>query len=309
MAVFFGLIAAYLVWNYTRDMQSRVQVAQEAIAPTPVPKVDVLIAAHDIPARTLITADMVKIAQVPVELKLGPALDKPEDAIGRVILYPLANGEQVLPAKFTIDQSIETFSNVIPAGMRAVSILTSEEIGAGGMIVPGDHIDIIASFEPALGNIAATTVFQNVLVLAVSQSFIEQTVKVTPNAASLTPISGTPVSLPISPNKQMHPDAKTLTLALSPADAQKLALATEHATLHFLLRAVDDAAVVDIAKTVLTGTTGLVPQSSVALTPATVSTGPTPILAVDLAATAPSPTPLPATPTVTTPPTPTVART
>ena len=267
MAVFFGLIAAYLVWNYTRDMQSRVQVAQQAIAPTPIPKVDVLIAAHDIPARTLITTEMIRIAQVPVELKLGPALDKPEDAVGRVILYPLASGEQVLPSKFTIDQSIETFSNVIPTGKRAVSIVTSEEIGAGGMIVPGDHIDIIASFDGSLGNIAATTVFQNVLVLAVSQSFIEQTIKVTPNATSLTPISGTPVSVPVNPKTQMHVDAKTITLALTPEEAQKLALASEHATLHFLLRSVDDAALNDVAKTVLTGTTGIVPQSSIALTP------------------------------------------
>src|SRR5690348_2872311 len=86
VAVLFGLIAAILVWNYTQDMQNRVRVAQNAQPPTPTPvqKTDVLIAGVDVPAHTLVTAEMVKVVQVPVELKLGTALTKPEDAIGRV---------------------------------------------------------------------------------------------------------------------------------------------------------------------------------------------------------------------------------
>src|SRR5205823_13985890 len=58
------------------------------------------------------------------------ALTKPQDAIGRVSQYPLATGEQILPGKFAIDRSIETFSNVIPPGKRAIAVVTSEEQGA-----------------------------------------------------------------------------------------------------------------------------------------------------------------------------------
>src|SRR5471030_1895459 len=126
VAVVFGLVAAFFVWQYTQSMQSQVRVAQEAIAPTPIPKADVLVAAVDVPSRTLLTADMVKVVQLPIEAKVPSASTRPEDAIGKVTQYPLASGEQILPGKFSVDRTIQTFSFVIPPGKRAISIATSE---------------------------------------------------------------------------------------------------------------------------------------------------------------------------------------
>src|ERR1035437_6901738 len=147
-------------------MQLQVRAAQVALAPTPIPKADVVVAAVDVPSRTLLTADMVKVVQLPTELKLETALTNPQDAIGRVTQYPLATGEQILSGKFSVDRTLETFSYVIPPGKRAMAIVTSEEQGAGGMITPGDHIDIIAAYDPTVvGGLIASTILQNILVL------------------------------------------------------------------------------------------------------------------------------------------------
>lgn len=277
VAVIFGLLAALLVWRYTQTMQLQVLAAQQAIAPTPIPTVVVLVAAVDVPSRTLLTADMVKVIQLPTELRLETALTRPDDAIGKVTLYPVARGEQILPAKFSIDRTIQTFSYVIPLGKRAIAITTNEEQGAGGMIAPGDHIDVIAAYDPLIvGGMSAKTIFQNVLVLAVSQSYMDQTSQATVVAATPGAAASTPASVPLSPQQQVHPDAKTITLALSPEESQKLFLAEQHGALRYVLRAINDAATNDVAESVLTTIIALSPQPAVASTPAaTLSPTPT----------------------------------
>jgi Flp pilus assembly protein CpaB len=55
--------------------------------------------------------------------------------------------EQLLSTKLYLQNDQSGLAFMVPEGMRAVSVGVTEVIGSGGMIVPGDHVDVIAVFE------------------------------------------------------------------------------------------------------------------------------------------------------------------
>jgi pilus assembly protein CpaB len=106
--------------------------------------------------------------------------------------------------------------------MRAFSVKVSEETGVGGMILPGDLVDVIAILKAdTVGVDKAVTIVQGIEVLAVAQEAQEP---IPPQAdTTATPAaSGTLGERPsnVSPN----PSARTVTLAVTPEQAQLLAL-------------------------------------------------------------------------------------
>src|SRR5207302_8902723 len=66
---------------------------------------------------------------------------------------------------------VKTLADMIPAGLRAMSLTLTELDGAGGLIVPGQHIDVVAVFKKdTLGKDESLIMLQDVLVLAVAQA-------------------------------------------------------------------------------------------------------------------------------------------
>lgn len=257
LAIGLGLIAAFLVWNYSIQLQDQVRVArQQQAAPTQViPMTDVVVAVQDIPSRTTLTSDLVKVIQVPVQAKLPLALTNVDDAAGKVAEVPISAGEQILPIKFALDQGNTTFANGIPAGRRAVAFTISEIIGVGGLVVPGDHVDVIVTYEIPGGISRATTLLQNVEILALSQAFDRELppAAVTPNLTKS--VTGTPVVGTPGPSLQktlQHPDAHTVTLSLTSEEAERLILAEEHGAVRLALRRVGDNSVGNIPDVLVT---------------------------------------------------------
>jgi pilus assembly protein CpaB len=257
LALGLGLIAAFLVWNYSQQLQQQVDLARQAqpIAPTPIPTADVVVATQDLPARTILSANVVKVIQIPAEEKLEQAFSRVEDVDGKTIEVPVVAGEQILSSKFAADQVTSTFADSIPAGKRAVAFNVNEIIGAGGLIVPGNFVDVIVTYEEPGGVSRATVVLQNVQVLALSQSYdrelpAEPATPAPARTGTPTPgAAGTPVSLQ---KTLQHPDAHTVTLALAPDQAEQMVLAEEHGTVRLALRRSDDSAVTQVPDVVIT---------------------------------------------------------
>src|SRR5437867_1713517 len=66
---------------------------------------------------------------------------------------------------------IKTIADMIPAGLRAMSLALTELDGAGGLIVPGQYVDVVAVFKKdTLGKDQSMIILQDVLVLAVAQA-------------------------------------------------------------------------------------------------------------------------------------------
>ena len=111
---------------------------------------------------------------------------------------------------------------ILPAGMRAVSTEISPETGAGGFILPNDHVDVILSrrdkeAEKSTGVEIHTseTILSNVRVLAIDQTVEEK-------------------------NGQRVVVGKTATLELTPHQAETLALSRQLGTLSLALRSLVD---------------------------------------------------------------------
>jgi pilus assembly protein CpaB len=265
-AIVLGLVAALLVWNYTHQLQAQVQKDQAAATAKAAAAVtNVLVAAHDIPARTDLGAADVKVIQIPVEAKLPDALTSPDDAIGKTVAYPLASGEQILPMKFAAPRTDTGFADTIPPGKIAMAVTVDEVTNAGGLVTPGDRVDVLASFtKEQMGKDMATIVLQNVEVLAVAQAYAGEidnapspsnlTSKVAgavPNAAA-TPdakLGPLPTATPAVP---LHnPKAQTVTLAVTPEESERLLLAEADGKLRLALRSPSDSSVVTIPEATL----------------------------------------------------------
>lgn len=251
LAVVFALIAAVLVFVVLSN--SGDSTSSQKAAPA-VNTVAVVTATSDIPARMRITADMLRISAIPADLALTGTYSTSESLAGLTARYPIAKGEQVTTAKVGEElKDDKSLSLVIPAGKRAIAIPVKEQTNVGGLVLPGDIVDVIAIFEHSDTSVdKAVTLLQNVEVLAVAQEKQEPIPPSVDAAQGSTDLGQTPSDV------QQQPDAGTITVAVTPDQAQLLALTAEKAKLWLTLRARGDAANVELGETNLSGF-GIVP--------------------------------------------------
>jgi Flp pilus assembly protein CpaB len=234
--------------------------------PTPRPTVAVLIANQDIAVSTTITGDMVEVRQVLPEDKNIRALSSVEEAVGKVTTDAILQGEQVLNSRLTdgegADAQANTFAYNVPAGKRATSLTYEEVTGAGGLVQPGDRVDVIAYFKvkvrvPStdleiasingessddensedekktedIDEFVSVFIVQDVEVLAVAQALSPDDAGIDENGEEPTP---TPTADPDSTavaaaetegEPVARPKAASVTLALDPDQAQRVLLA------------------------------------------------------------------------------------
>ncbi|MBE7217102.1 MAG: Flp pilus assembly protein CpaB [Caulobacteraceae bacterium] len=100
---------------------------------------------------------------------LGPA----GPLMGSVVRVAMVAHEPIAPAKLVKGGAGGLMAVTLAPGMRAMSIPITAESGAGGFILPGDHVDVLVTRKAdASGQGVATAhiVLKNVRVLAVDQS-------------------------------------------------------------------------------------------------------------------------------------------
>lgn len=244
VAVVLGLATALLTlyWLNSEDEDAETAQATASINESaPSPDL-VVIAREDLAAGDRITAEVVELTEVPAGTAPDNALSATSQAIGRVARYPLVAGEQLLESKLVDDISGDGLAFSIPPGMRAVSVPFSEVMGAGGLLVPGDRVDVLVStayerlFGPgevitpadSAGHPTVIMVLQNMLVLAIGQAFTP-TIDDGRDPATLR-----------AEDAEIQPGARSVTLAVTPEQAQLLFMAAQEGTLGLALRPFGD---------------------------------------------------------------------
>ena len=217
------------------------------------PTLPAVVAKGDIPARSRITIEMLEVRKLPKDIVSPQAFSDPAKLVNQVAIYPIARGEQVLSGKVTAPGNLAVpgreaaptlpLSYTIPQGQRAMAVSVSEVSGAGGLVLPGDRVDIIGTFSvkvfgadgkdplksEELDKYLTFTVLQNVQVLAVAQDVAEVTRE---KSAEGQPLP--------APSGKADPKAKTVTVAVTPEHALTLTKAQELGSLRLALRGVDD---------------------------------------------------------------------
>jgi pilus assembly protein CpaB len=225
IAIGAGGIAAYLASGSDKPDAPAAPVAQ-------LPTVDILVAKSDIGLGQSVKADDLQWQSWPTAsasnfISRVSRADAVKDITGSIARSPFIAGEPIRDQKLVKADGSGFMAAILPTGFRAVSTEISPETGAGGFILPNDHVDVLLtkreknpdSKAPDL--VTAEIILTNVRVLAIDQAPKEK--------------DGTNALV-----------GKTATLELKPEQAETLARARQSGTLSLALRSIVDVKTVEI---------------------------------------------------------------
>lgn len=207
-ALIFGLLASVAIYRY-------LQQQEEEIRRTKGEQERVVVAAVDIPAGESLIAEQLRTVMWPKDSLPPGAINNPMLVLGRLAVKDFVVGEPILEAKLApkdVTTGVMTF--LIPPGKRAITVGVDQVSGVSGFILPNSHVDVIVTTQPPDGVKVSRTVLQNMQVLAVGQILDQK--------------GGKPVPVP------------TVTLAVTPEEAERLALASNEGRLQLVLRKFGD---------------------------------------------------------------------
>ena len=239
-AIVAGVAAVVLTWFYisSREASLLQQSAPQAV----------VVATADIPGNSVIQPGTFVVREVPAAFVQPRALASEEDVQGRVVLVPVPKGTQIL-ATMLGDEGESALSFEVPAGQRAVTIAAANVTGVGGLVRPGNRVDVMGTFDfgrPVGVSQAGVITYadertetrllmQDMRVIAVDQQHRRRGAPPRPVA---TPVEGEEATLaPIEETKEIQ----NVTLLASIRQAQELILAQEVGTLTLALRSNLDA--------------------------------------------------------------------
>jgi pilus assembly protein CpaB len=228
LALAAGLVAAVLVFVALSEGDD----GKTATVSEGVPVASVVVASQNISPGTEITADMLRVIEVPQELLITGAYTETTSLVGQKARVAILSGEQVPPGKIGAQGDSDGISYVLPPGTRAVAIQVQDLTAVGGLLLPGNRVDIVGAFRiddaPGVGEdedlMRVATILQNVEVISVAQEAQE------PVPAPSTEDDGTqelPTSGQLPDDVDEQPGASTVTVALDPAQVQALVSAQE----------------------------------------------------------------------------------
>ncbi|MCU1234579.1 MAG: hypothetical protein JWP63_2546 [Candidatus Solibacter sp.] len=184
-----------------------------AVAPKQEKTLRVVVASHDMQIGTLLKKSDLKIVNYPEKDVPRKALFTVQEAEGRVVMVPMNTNEPLLQGKLSETTTVEGVASTIERGYRAVSVQITDVSGVAGLIQPGSHVDVLFTRPGSMAEATTSTILQNVRVISTGRS-IQAGQAVDPRA----------------------PKSPTVTLVLTPDDAQKLELAKNQGKIGLSLR-------------------------------------------------------------------------
>lgn len=201
----------------------------QAPPPPPLATADVLIAKADLGIGQVIGASDVGWQTWPAasaNSNFVKKSDRPEaikDFVGAIVRTPVATGEPIRDSKVVIAKGGGFMAAILPHGMRAISMDVAPDTGAGGFILPNDHVDVVltrrdkaAEKVSGVEKYVSETILRNVRVLAVDQNVEEKD--------GVKTVIG-----------------KTATIELDPHQAETLALSRQLGSISLTLRSLLDS--------------------------------------------------------------------
>lgn len=207
LALIFGVFTAMSVNRMLRR-------GTNAYGTQPLKKV--VVAADNIGLGLQIKPEQVSVVEWPESLAPKTSFGEVEKVVGRVTVGEIYRGEPILQERLAPEGSAAGLSALIPPGMRAMTVKVDEVIGVAGFVHPGTYVDVVATVVQGTGEQSLSRVIlQNVKVLA----------------------SGTRMEA----QKEGQPiEVKTVTLQVTPEQAEVLALASNAGRLQLVMRNITD---------------------------------------------------------------------
>lgn len=243
------LVSVLCTWLASRRLSA-------SVVPQKLPDTLYIAPSHALQAGEVLKPGDLELVAWPGNDPLDGTFTQPDAVIGRETLFPISKGQPILDDDLSAAGIGTGLASRIPDGMRAVALRSDEVVGVAGFLVPGSHLDVLATFHSdSLADSVTALVLQNAVVLAAGH--------------------------------QMEPDptgkrsdVTVVTLLLTPEQAERAVLASNQGVIHFVLRNGADSSRSGETSMLLSQLSGQVPVSqSVLARPTAVATVPEPAVA------------------------------
>lgn len=220
VALVIGVAAAVFAAKYIEGARSRVEAQDQPV--------EVLVAQQDLPAGMtgdeLVAEELLALETVPLRYVSDDAISSTAAIRGKILTVSMSKGELVAESRFSLPEAAG-LSFAVPEDFVAIALPNAADRGVAGLIRPGDSVAVYATFEAGTGleNARTKLILRKARVLAVGASTTSIS-RTTPTEEKATG-AGT-LAAPTAAAKEGDVPG-TITLALSPGDAEKLVFAQE----------------------------------------------------------------------------------
>lgn len=186
------------------------------------PTESIYVALTDVDMGAQLNTQNVKVEPWPRDKIPAGAITKLEDLDGLRVRTRVFAGEPILAAKLlSRNANGSSASEMIPSGFRVVAVKVDDVSSTSSLIKPGDRVDVLvhlrASPSTGVHETATRTLLQNISVFAVNEVFQR------PNEIDTGTIA-----------------ARTVSMLVTPEQAELVTLATELGTIRLVLRSIED---------------------------------------------------------------------
>ena len=207
LAIIVGALSAAMIYRHLKTMNMEVEAARAA---GQHPVTDVVVARDTISIGTRVSPDTLKVVTWPADALPGGAVHDPQEVVGSIARTTIGKNQPVAKTGL-IAQGAGLLPLMIDEGMRAMSVKVDSVTGVSGFITPNSHVDVIvAATRGEKNDMRSRVIMQNIRVLATG-TIIEQK-------------DEKPVEVP------------TVTLLVTPEQAETLTLATRYDSVRLALR-------------------------------------------------------------------------
>jgi pilus assembly protein CpaB len=193
--------------------------AYRVVQQMPVREVEVrslwqVVATHDLTMGSMITKDDVKLVAWPASSPVRGGFTTVESVLNRGLIAAVVANEPLTESKLAPLEAGAGLPPSISDGMRAVSVKVNEVIGVAGFVVPGTRVDLMVTLKRDGERDSMTrVVVSDVQVLTAGTRYDQEKAR-----------DGQPIPTSV------------VTLLVSPADAERIALAANEGSIMLTLR-------------------------------------------------------------------------
>jgi pilus assembly protein CpaB len=133
--------------------------------------VKVVAAALEITYGTKLDSRHLRLIELPSDAVPASAINNIDDVVGMVAMTNVERGEVLNQTRLAEHEKGSTLAALIDPSKRAITVRVDDVVGVAGFLLPGNHVDVLASRVDIRTKRATTeTILRNLKVLAVDQT-------------------------------------------------------------------------------------------------------------------------------------------
>lgn len=228
MAVLFSCFMGLLVYFSLSREDFATKNAEKAMM------IQVVVAKQNIPERTILKEEMLKVIEVPADIVPQGAYTSVSEASEHPASMAIQQGDIVTDKKVYADVRMAGFTGTIPPNCRAVSVAITDITGMSGFAKAGDYVDIMLITGSKEDGVKGEVLMQNVLLLGINK--VGEEAARTSGGSEEKKTDSKEKNQPEGNIQGTRDDMKTATLALPLDQALKLAVSSQKGLIYLVLR-------------------------------------------------------------------------